>query len=95
MTNTTTDVPTQPTDNRRDAERTARQLPEGVFHLLIADDDLVHRACRMRVTVCGELVQPSSLPPSCFNEEGEGYRDPRYCPECVSEALRWSAEATR
>ncbi|MGH3852794.1 MAG: hypothetical protein ACRDR6_04705 [Pseudonocardiaceae bacterium] len=70
-------------------------LPEGVFHLLIADDDLVHRAFRMRVTVCGELVQPSSLPPSCFEEGGEGGRDPRYCPECVSEAVRWSAEATR
>ncbi len=70
-------------------------LPVGVFHLLTADDDLTQRPFqfRTRVTLCGEVVQPSSLPPSPFPEGEEIDRVPRYCPECVREAARFSAEA--
>ncbi len=69
-------------------------LPEGVFHLLIADDDLAQHPCGSRVvTVCGELVSASSLPPSCYPPGGEVDRDPLYCPACVCAAARWSAEA--
>ncbi|MGH3825423.1 MAG: hypothetical protein ACRDRA_21670 [Pseudonocardiaceae bacterium] len=77
------------------AEQTAQPLPEGVFHLLVADDDLTQHPFRfqMRSTVCGEVLQPSSLPPSCFGDEVDGDREPRYCPECVREAVRWSAAA--
>ena len=75
------------------AEQTGQSLPVGVFHLLVADDDLVHRAWQKRLTVCGAVVAPSSLPPSCFPEGGEIDRDPRYCPKCVSEAVRWCAQA--
>ncbi len=75
------------------AEQTAQPLPGGVFHLLIAHDDLAQRPFGGRSTVCGEVLQTSRLPRSCFDEEGEFDRDPRYCPECVSEAVRWSAEA--
>ncbi len=74
-------------------EQAGRPLPVGVFHLVIADDDLVHRARQMRLTVCGAVVAPSGLPPSCFPEGGEIDRDPRYCPECVIEAVRWCAQA--
>ncbi len=68
-------------------------LPEGVFHLLVADDDLAQRPCGSRVvTVCGEVVSASSLPPSCYPPGGEVDRYPRYCPACVREAARWNAE---
>ncbi|MGH3804759.1 MAG: hypothetical protein ACRDTD_32375 [Pseudonocardiaceae bacterium] len=66
-------------------------LPAGVFHLLTADDD-VASTYGGYVAVCGELVRVSSLPPSCYSEVGPG-RDPRYCPACVREAARFSAEA--
>lgn len=68
-------------------------LPEGVFHLLIVDDDLTQRAFRFqtRATLCGEVVESSSLPPSPFPEGEEIDREPRYCPVCVREAVRWSA----
>ncbi len=40
-------------------------LPEGVFHLLIADDDLAQHPRESHVmTICGELASVSSLPPS-------------------------------
>lgn len=66
-------------------------LPEGVFHLLIADEDLYGRALRWRATLCGAWVHPRELPSSYFAENE--LRNPRYCPECVSEAVRWSADA--
>lgn len=61
-------------------------LPEGVFHLLIADDDLA--TYRDLVAVCGEVVSTSALPPSCYpppedTTEDERDRDPLYCPACV------------
>jgi hypothetical protein len=66
-------------------------LPEGVFHLLAADNDVTTRY-RGYMTLCGELLVASGLPLSCWSEEGSG-RDPRYCPDCVREAGRWSVEA--
>ena len=45
-------------------EETEQSLPEGVFHLLIADEDLAMRAFRRRVTVCGAVVEPWNLPAS-------------------------------
>jgi hypothetical protein len=68
-------------------------LPDGVFHLLAADDT-VHQTYGTYVTVCGEDVPVSDLPPSCYSEEGrEAARDPQYCLECVPEAARWNAES--
>ena len=66
-------------------------LPEGVFHLLTADDDIAS-TYRGYVAVCGEVVVASGLPPSCCLEVGPG-PDPRYCSGCVREAVRWNAEA--
>jgi hypothetical protein len=66
-------------------------LPAGVFHLLTADDD-VASTYRGYVAVCGEVMVASGLPPSCYPEVGPG-RGPRYCPACVREAARFSAEA--
>ncbi|HEY3894977.1 MAG TPA: hypothetical protein VGL88_06375 [Pseudonocardiaceae bacterium] len=65
-------------------------LPEGVFHLLTADDDVTSSYLGY-VTVCGEVVIASDLPPSSCSPEGPE-REPRYCPACVREAARWSAE---
>lgn len=70
-------------------------LPEGVFHLVAADSDLTHRAYQRKVTVCGASLSSSDLPPPCFGPEGAEigyYDDPRFCPACVREALRWRAE---
>jgi hypothetical protein len=67
-------------------------LPEGVFHLLTADDDLV-RPDGNHVTVCGALVRALRLPPSCYAPGSEPNRDPLYCPTCVSTAVRWNSEA--
>ena len=65
-------------------------MPEGVFHLLAADSD-VASPFRGYVTVCGEHVPGGTLP-SCFSEGNEvGPDDPRYCPVCVREAVRWMA----
>jgi hypothetical protein len=66
-------------------------LPEGVFHLLTADDDLV-RPDGNHVTVCGALVRALSLPPSCYAPGSKPNRDPLYCPTCVSTAVRWNSE---
>lgn len=66
-------------------------LPEGVFHLLAADDNLASPFGGL-VTVCGEVVNKWGLPSSCYSPGLELNSDPRYCPECVHEALRWSAE---
>jgi hypothetical protein len=66
-------------------------LPEGVFHLLVADDDLYNRALRGRPTLCGAWVQPAQLPPS-YDKDWES-PCPRYCRECVKEAVRLGAAA--
>ncbi len=71
-------------------------LPEGAFHLLTADDDLAHPYGGFYgglVAVCGEAMTRSGLRPSCYPPGESAGRDPRYCPECVREAARWSAEA--
>jgi hypothetical protein len=84
-------------DGLADAARlfadTEWSLPAGVFHLLAADDDLTQRPFqfRMRLTLCGQVVQPACLPPSPFPEGEQINRNPRYCPTCVGEAIRWSA----
>jgi hypothetical protein len=68
------------------------ELPEGVFHLLTADDDVAsaYGGC---VAVCGVVMSVSDLPPACYFEVVAD-RNPRYCPECVREACRWSTEAS-
>lgn len=71
------------------ADKTEQLLPQGVFHLLTADDD-VASTYGGYVAVCGEVMSVSGLPPSCCPEVGPS-TDPRYCPECVREAIRWSA----
>lgn len=48
------------------AEEIAPPLPEGVFHIVMADDDLVYRALWSKITLCGAVVQPSRLPPPKF-----------------------------
>jgi hypothetical protein len=67
-------------------------LPEGVFHLLTADDD-VTTMYRGYVAVCGEPLVASDLPPACWSDEVGPGRDAWYCPACVREAGRWSAKA--
>lgn len=66
------------------------KLPEGVFHLLTAYDD-VASAYGGYVAVCGAVMSVSGLPPTCYFEVMADH-NPRYCPECVREACRWSAE---
>ncbi len=66
-------------------------LPDGVFHLLTADDELPHPYGSL-VTVCREVVNTSALPPSCYPPEGKSDRDPWYCPACARGAARFSAE---
>ncbi len=62
-------------------------LPAGVFHLVIADVDLAHRALQSHTTLCGAEMQPKDLPSSWLDDQV----DPRYCPECAREALRAAA----
>jgi len=44
-------------------------LPEGVFHLLTADDD-VTSTYQGYVAVCGEVLVASDLPASCYSFPG-------------------------
>jgi hypothetical protein len=72
-----------------------RILPEGVFHLLIVDDT-IRQTYGTYITVCGEEVPASSLPPSCYDEDDCDFaRNPAYCSECVREAARWNAEPSQ
>ncbi|MBV9013637.1 MAG: hypothetical protein JO272_16625 [Pseudonocardiales bacterium] len=67
-------------------------LPDGVFHLLTADN-LVRQNHGIHITVCGEDIPTSDLPPSCYDENSDNFdHNPAYCPECVREAARWNAE---
>lgn len=59
-------------------------------HLLPADDSVRKLFPSARVALCGRLVDPSELPPAMGTPDCEG--EHRYCPACVREALRWSAE---
>lgn len=67
-------------------------LPEGVFHLIVADRDLTDRAYQQKATLCGAWLSSSELPPP-FRDEGDeiGDREPRFCPGCAREAHRWRA----
>jgi hypothetical protein len=71
-----------------------KPLPEGVFHLLTADDDLASPYGSL-VAVCGEVLSTSALPPSCFPPGVELDRDPLYCPACIRVAVRWSSDGDR
>ncbi len=64
-------------------------LLEGVFHLLVADEDVAHRVHMSLATLCGAWVQPPQLPPSSVGHWRA--RSPRYCLECVREALQGAA----
>ncbi|MBV9013595.1 MAG: hypothetical protein JO272_16410 [Pseudonocardiales bacterium] len=67
-------------------------LPDGVFHLLTADN-LVRQTYGIHITICGEDISTSDLPLSCYDENSDDFgRDPAYCPECVREAARFTAE---
>lgn len=64
-----------------------------VSHLLTADDALIPGRWGAHITVCGTEIRGPSAPaveydccPSCDCDVV------RYCPECVREAARWSAE---
>lgn len=83
-------VPGVPGREETSLTEVVEALPEGVFHLLIADEDLAIRAYQRRITLCGAVVQPADLPPSCPGEGEELGPDPWYCQDCVREALRWS-----
>ncbi len=52
-------------------------------HLLPAGEHFQQGYASTPVAVCGELV--TSAP--------GGEEEPRYCPECVREALRWCARS--
>lgn len=67
--------------------------PWGVLHLLVADDALPEGLGGTYLTVCGELVPASSLPPSSCPEDCEC--DVLYCTQCVRAAAQWTAEALR
>jgi hypothetical protein len=78
--------------NGINAAEVSAPLPEGVFHLLTADST-VRQSYGTYITVCGEVVPGSGLPPSCYDEDDcDVVRNPAYCPECVREAARWNAD---
>lgn len=57
-------------------------LPGSAVHLLPAGEVFRHGyGGSASVAVCGELVASGS----------DGEEDPSYCPDCVHEAIRWSA----
>ncbi len=61
------------------------ELPVGVSHLLVADDALIPGRWGVHITVCGQEIRR----PSAEHDD----TDPKFCPECVREAARYSAEA--
>ena len=66
-------------------------LVRGTAHLLVADWAVGQGyGTSGYVTVCGELVSSSDLLPARCPAECDD--DPRYCPQCVHAALRWSAK---
>ena len=72
-----------PGEQRQRGSTSIPRLPVGVSHLLVADDALgeEHRSGAY-VAACDVILTPSLRPPQ---------RDCLYCPECVREAIRWSA----
>jgi hypothetical protein len=70
--------------------------PWGVLHLLVADDALPGGLGGTYMTICGELMPASELPPSSCPEDCEC--DVLYCSECVrlpNGPLRPSGPTTR
>lgn len=75
-----------PTPPRREfGTRVPNLRTAGFSHLLAADDALAPGRWGVHVTLCGQQVRG---PNPGATEDGD-----RYCPECVSEAVRWSASA--
>ncbi|MGH3777293.1 MAG: hypothetical protein ACRDRR_16455 [Pseudonocardiaceae bacterium] len=73
-----------PVDAEADPEHAP--LPAGVSHLLAADDALIPGRWGEHITLCGLQVRRPGA--NAAEEECEV----RYCPACVAEASRWSAE---
>ncbi|MGH3672899.1 MAG: hypothetical protein ACRDSH_20080 [Pseudonocardiaceae bacterium] len=66
-------------------------LPGGAIHLLPADDVVRQDyGTSSHISLCGELVGISELPPALCSLDCED--EHRYCGACVREALRWNAE---
>ncbi len=66
-------------------------LPEGTLHLLVADKGVTEgRWYGEYLTLCHALVPASGLPPSLCPDGCD--QEHRFCPQCVREAARWSAE---
>ncbi|MGH3566677.1 MAG: hypothetical protein ACRDRH_11720 [Pseudonocardia sp.] len=64
-------------------------LPAGVSHLLVADEALCPgRWGSSHVTVCGE-----EIPTPGATAADPTVDDPKYCPQCVRAAVRWSARS--
>jgi hypothetical protein len=61
--------------------------------LLVADDALPGGLGGTYITVCGELIPASELPPSTCPQDCEC--DVLYCSECVRAAAQWTAQAQR
>lgn len=64
-------------------------LPSGVSHLLVADDVLIPGRWGSHITLCGQEVRR----PNVEHDDPLDWPCCRYCPECVREASRWSAES--
>lgn len=66
-------------------------LPAGVSHLLAANDALIPGRCGAHPTLCGQQVRR----PNVEHDDFLDYLCFYYCPECVREATRWSAETVQ
>jgi NAD-dependent dihydropyrimidine dehydrogenase PreA subunit len=73
-------------------EQPAAPLPAGISHLLAANDALIPDRWGVHITLCGEEVRRPG--PAAEEHECHLCCDcVRYCPGCVREARRLSAEA--
>ncbi len=71
-------------------------LPEGVSHLLVADDVLIPGRWGVHITLCGQQVRAPSAaaaedPSATAAEDDRYYPSLRYCSECAAQAARWQA----
>jgi hypothetical protein len=67
-------------------------LPAGVSHLLVANDALIPGRWGVHVALCGarrRAPEPTALEHECADASCDCVH---YCPDCVQEAARWSAE---
>ncbi len=74
-------------------------LPEGVSHLLAADDALIPGRWGVHMTLCGQQVRAPSATaaedPSATAAEDDCYPSFRYCSECVAQAAQDDASEPR